>query len=173
MQTSTVAIQVALAADIQWRGQGERKVSFTVAVPESAPDVALRMARTADIPAIRALIEPHVASGRLLQRATTEIEYLLPTFVIAECKGAIVGCAALEVYSSRLAEVRSLAVRGDLRGMGVGRRLVQACVDIARERKVLEVMAITSNERFFRAVGFDFTLQNERVALFIRTRDET
>lgn len=131
----------------------------------------VRLARREDVAAIRALIEPHVSTGRLLQRATEEIEYLLPTFVVAERDGAVVGCAALEIYSSRLAEVRSLAVTDALRGQGVGRRLVEACVKIARERQVMEVMAITSNEAFFRAVGFDFTLANERKALFVNPQE--
>ena len=130
-------------------------------------EARVRLARREDVAAIRALIEPHVTSGRLMQRATEEIEYLLPTFVVAERDGAVVGCAALEIYSSRLAEVRSLAVTDALQGQGVGRRLVEACVKLARERQVMEVMAITSNEAFFRAVGFDFTLANERKALFI------
>lgn len=130
-------------------------------------EARVRLARREDVAAIRALIEPHVTSGRLMQRATEEIEYLLPTFVVADRDGAVVGCAALEIYSSRLAEVRSLAVTDALQGQGVGRRLVEACVKIARERQVMEVMAITSNEAFFRAVGFDFTLANERKALFI------
>ncbi|MCY4525941.1 MAG: GNAT family N-acetyltransferase [Anaerolineaceae bacterium] len=130
-------------------------------------EISVRLARKQDVAAIRALIEPHVTSGRLMQRATEEIEYLLPTFVVAEQDGAVIGCAALEVYSSRLAEVRSLAVLDSLQGLGVGRRLVEACIAIARERQVMEVMAITSNEAFFRAVGFDFTLANERKALFI------
>ncbi|MDE0609096.1 MAG: GNAT family N-acetyltransferase [Anaerolineaceae bacterium] len=127
----------------------------------------MRRARREDVAAIRALIEPHVTSGRLLQRATEEIEFLLPTFVVAEQDGKVVGCAALEIYSYRLAEVRSLAVTDAMQGLGVGRRLVEACVAIARERRVMEVMAITSNDAFFRAVGFDFTLANERKALFI------
>ena len=149
-----------------------RKAISAVAMQDLKPETVLRMARAEDVDAIRALIEPHVATGRLMQRATEEIEYLLPTFVIAELDWEVVGCAALEVYSSRLAEVRSLVVASQLRGMGVGRRLVDACVAMARERRILEVMAITSNEEFFRAVGFDFTLVNERKALFIHTRDD-
>ena len=84
-----------------------------------------------------------------MQRATEEIEYLLPTFVIAELDGEVVGCAALEVYSSRLAEVRSLVVASQLRGMGVGRRLVDACVAMARERRILEVMGHHLQRRIF------------------------
>lgn len=139
---------------------------------DSRREAVLRLARSEDVDAIRALIEPHVASGRLLQRATEEIEYLLPTFVIAELEGAIVGCAALEVYSQRLAEVRSLAVAASVQGQGLGRRLVQACVELAREQDIMEVMAITSNDAFFHAVGFDYTLANERKALFIHPADQ-
>ncbi len=142
-----------------------------MASQEIRPDVTVRLARSEDVAEIRALIEPHVASGTLMQRATEEIEFLLPTFVVAEQDGSVVGCAALEVYSSRMAEVRSLVVLPQLRGAGLGRRLVEACLAMARERRVLEVMAITSNENFFRALGFDFTLANERKALFINTRD--
>lgn len=142
-----------------------------MASQKTRPDVTVRLARTGDVAEIRALIEPHVASGTLMQRATEEIELLLPTFVVAEQDGAVVGCAVLEVYSSRLAELRSLVVAPQLRGAGLGRRLVEACLAMARERRVLEVMAITSNEDFFRVMGFDFTLANERKALFINTRD--
>ena len=142
-----------------------------MASQEIRPDVTVRPARSEDVAQIRALIEPHVATGTLLQRATGDIELLLPTFVVAEQAGSVVGCAVLEVYSSRLAEVRSLVVAPQLRGTGLGRRLVEACLAMARERRVLEVMAITSNEHFFRALGFDFTLVNERKALFINTRD--
>ena len=83
----------------------------------------------------------------------------------------LVGFAALEIYSKKLGEIRSLAVLPELQGQGIGGRLVSACVERARERNVLEVMAITSSEGFFRACGFDFTLPGERKALFIQTRD--
>ena len=55
----------------------------------------------------------------------------------------IVGFAALEIYSSKLGEIRSLAVDARLQGKGVGRQLVAACVARAKELDVLEVMAIS------------------------------
>ena len=85
--------------------------------------------------------------------------------------GRIVGFAALEIYSPKMSEIRSLAVAPDFRGGGVGRRLVQQCVERAQERQVLEVMAITSNDEFFQRCGFDFTLPGEKKALFLQTRD--
>ena len=90
---------------------------------------------------------------------------------VAELADRIVGFTALEIYSGKLAEIRSLAVSDECRGLGLGRRLVQACVALAHDKNVLEVMAITSAEDFFKQCGFDFTLPGEKKALFIQTRD--
>lgn len=134
-------------------------------------EVVIRPARPADAADLAKFIEPFVIEGRLLQRTAEELEQLLPNCFVAEVEGRIVGCAALEVYSSKLAELRSLAVEPAYRGRGTGRLLVQACVNRARYQNVLEVMAITSSEEFFKACGFDFTLPGEKKALFLQTRD--
>jgi N-acetylglutamate synthase-like GNAT family acetyltransferase len=131
----------------------------------------VRRATEADIAAIEAFIEPYVDDGKLLPRTYAELTELLPSFFIAELDGQIVGCAALEIYSRKLAEIRSLAVSPAVQGKGIGRLLVEACIELARERNVLEVMAITSSEDFFKACGFDFTLPGEKKALFYQTRD--
>lgn len=132
----------------------------------------LRPAVAADVPALRDFIEPFVSDNRLLPRTADELEDLFRNGFVVERNGQIVGCAVLEIYSSKLAEIRSLAVAADLQGQGIGRSLVEACVEEARKRNVLEVMAITSAEGFFRDCGFDFTLPGEKKALFLKTRDE-
>lgn len=134
--------------------------------------ITIRPAETGDVTGIAHCIEPFVVEGKLLRRTTQELEHLLPHCFVAEAAGRIVGCAALEIYSPKLAELRSLAVEPAYRGHGVGKLLVQACVQRAREHRVLEVMAITSSEEFFRACGFDFTLPGEKKALFLQTREE-
>jgi N-acetylglutamate synthase-like GNAT family acetyltransferase len=133
----------------------------------------VRRASEADAAALEAFIEPYVDDGKLLPRTYDELTELLPSFFIAELDGQIVGCAALEIYSRKLAEVRSLAVSPAVQGKGIGRLLVEACIGLARERNVLEVMAITSSEDFFKACGFDFTLPGEKKALFYQTRENT
>jgi amino-acid N-acetyltransferase len=134
-------------------------------------EVNVRSARGADIAALAELIEPVVQQRKLLRRTIDELTLLLPNYVVAEIAGRIVGCAALEIYSSKLAEIRSLVVAPEFQGQGIGKRLVEACVERAREENVLEVMAITSSEEFFRSCGFDFTLPGEKKALFLQTRD--
>ena len=133
--------------------------------------VMIRSVCREDLPAIAKFIEPVVATGKLLPRTTQELEDLLPHGFVAESEGRIVGFAALEIYSPKMSEIRSLAVAPEFRGTGIGKQLVQRCVDRACERQVLEIMAITSNEEFFKQCGFDFTLPGEKKALFIQTRD--
>jgi N-acetylglutamate synthase and related acetyltransferases len=134
-------------------------------------NVKIREAREEDIPAMVSLIAPYVEQGTVLGRTLDEFDELLPSFFVAELDGRVVGCVVLEIYSSKLAEIRSLAVADDLRGAGVGRMLVNACLERARERKILEVMAITSSDEFFIKCGFDYTLPGAKRALFIQTRE--
>jgi len=136
-------------------------------------DILVRLAHRDDIPEIAEMIRPYVDEGKLLERTYDEFEELLPTFfvAVAEANGEIVGCAALEIYSRKLAEIRSLAVRSTAQGRGVGKMLIEACVNLARERGILEVMAITSSDGFFQSCGFDYTLPGAKRALFLQTRD--
>jgi N-acetylglutamate synthase-like GNAT family acetyltransferase len=138
---------------------------------QTLTNVLIRRASVGDIERISEFITPFVQAGKLLPRTFDELEDLVTNLYLAEIDGAIVGCAALEIYSRKLAEVRSLAVSESVRGLGIGRQLVEACVQRAREENILEVMAITSAEDFFKACGFDFTLPGEKKALFYQTRD--
>jgi amino-acid N-acetyltransferase len=118
-----------------------------------------------------ALVTKFVNEGKILPRTTDELTLLLPTGFVAEWEGRLVGFAALEIYSRKLAEIRSLCVDPAMQGKGVGKKLTQACIDLARERNIFEVMVITSSENFFRGCGFDFTLPGEKKALFLQTRE--
>ena len=134
--------------------------------------VTVRSAAADDISAIAELIKPFVEEGSLLERTYDEFEELLPNFFVAvDQNGVLVGCAALEIYSRKLAEIRSLAVSPEVQGQGVGRKLVNACVERARERNILEIMAITASDAFFQSCGFDYTLPSLKRAVFLQTRD--
>jgi len=137
----------------------------------SLPPFEVRHAIESDLEGLEAFIQPFVEQGRLLPRTTSELRTLIQSCYVALVNNEIVGCAALEVYSPKLAEIRSLAVASGARRIGIGRALVQACVNRARELRILEVMAITSSEDFFKACGFDFTLPGEKKALFFQSHN--
>ena len=66
----------------------------------------------------------------------------------------MVGSAALEAYGGA-ALLRSVAVRGELRGKGLGRRLVSAALELAAERRANTVYLLTEGaEDFFVRLGF-------------------
>lgn len=138
---------------------------------ESNTLIQVRAAERIDAEKLMAFINPFVAENRLLPRTQDELDSLISTGFVAETGGLIVGFAALEIYSKKLGEIRSLAVSPLYQGMGVGKKLVAACVGLARQRDVLEVMAITASEEFFQSCGFDFTLPGQKKALFLQTRD--
>lgn len=121
--------------------------------------VAVRAAVAEDMPLIRGLIREY--PKRLVQKDLPRT----PSFFVAELAGRVVGCCALQIYSRRLGEVRSLAIHPEFRGMGIGRKLVSACQTRARERRVKQLLAVTSEVMFFECCGFK-TFFGERIALF-------
>ena len=71
-------------------------------------------------------------------------------------------------HRRKLAEIQALGVALPWRGHGLGKQLVQLCVELARERGVYELMAITASEHLFRDCGFDYSLPDQKKALFIQ-----
>ncbi|SFJ54029.1 GNAT family N-acetyltransferase [Planctomicrobium piriforme] len=138
----------------------------------SDPDqIIVRAALADDADDVLEFLEKFVEARRILPRTLDELTVLMPTGYVAVLDGRIVGFAALEIYSKKLAEIRSLCVEPSFQGRGVGKQLTRACVDLAAERNIFEVMVITSSDEFFRGCGFDFTLPGEKKALFLQTRE--
>lgn len=82
----------------------------------------------------------------------------------------LIGFSAIEIYGPKLAELQCLAVDTEFQGSGVGRQLVDACVARARELNVMEILAISSSERFLQSCGFDYSLPDQKKALFCQLR---
>lgn len=120
--------------------------------------MTIRRATAADFPAIEAIIQKF--PEQLMQMHLPEPE----EFFVAEEGGAIVACCALEVYSQRLAEIRSLAVLPDSQGKGIASKLIDACVASAKEQGVYEILSITGTPAFFEKLGFG-TFNKEKYAL--------
>jgi len=141
----------------------------TNALPESvahADNIEYRQATPADADMIHAILRPYVANHKLFARTDAEVVELTRHGFIAHVAGRPVGFAAVEVYSRKLAEVQCLAVRTEYQGRGIGKELVGRCVKRARELGVVEVMAISASDEFLRHCGFDYSLPDQKRALF-------
>jgi len=125
----------------------------------------LRNATRDDLGAIQHLINTNL--DKLLPRPDEELLELIDgnTFWVIEDKGEIVGCCCLEVYSAKIAELRSLAVRDNCRGKGYGELLVNAAIEEANRRQIKQVLVVTSTLEFFQKMNFGQVL-NEKYALF-------
>jgi N-acetylglutamate synthase-like GNAT family acetyltransferase len=123
----------------------------------------IRKASVADIDRILAIVGAN--TDHLLPRERTDIEPLLDCFWVAELAGRVVGCCCLEVYSPKIAELRSLAVLAEARGQGLGAALTAAAVADATRRGIPQVLVVTSNRQFFERLNFGACL-NEKYALF-------
>ena len=132
----------------------------------------IRNAQRHDISEILKLIAPFIEQRILISRNEDDLQKLVPHGFVAEASGEIVGFAALEIYSRKLAEVQCMAVREGYQKQGLGRQLVDACVERAREEQVFELLAITSSDDFLRSCGFNYSLPDQRRALFMRTGSE-
>jgi len=143
----------------------DRTPSFDARL-KPARGIGVRPAGIADMAAIRSLIR--LFPGQLVQRNLPRV----PSFFVASVNGKLVGCCALQIYSKRLAEVRSLAVHPDFHHRGVASKLVECCVRRARDRGIRELFAVTSQTSFFGRLGFA-TFRREKTAMFLELMPRT
>ena len=119
--------------------------------------MTIRPARVEDVDAMRALIDRYADEDRMLSRSRDFLLEHVRDFFVAEDDGAFAGCVALAVLTPDLAEVRSLAVRPETGRKGIGKALVLACIDEARQLGLKRVFALTLVPEFFVRCGFTLT----------------
>ncbi len=167
------------------------------------PEVRLRPARTSDVRDIVRLVSGYAEQRILLAKERVTLFEDIQEFRVAEAirpageaaeserradPGAaadrqpaddgpeLVGCGALHVMWEDLAEVRTLAVAPAWRGRGVGRRILEALVEQARDLGVRRVFCLTFEVDFFARNGFHAvdgtTVSPEVYAELLRSMDE-
>jgi amino-acid N-acetyltransferase len=119
-------------------------VSFTV-----------RPARTADIPAIQALVEPLVQRRILLGKERVVFYEAVQEFRVAtDDDGVLIGCGALHVMWEDLGEVRTLAVADDWLHHGVGHAILGDIEAAAVALGLTRLFCLTFETEFFTRHGF-------------------
>jgi amino-acid N-acetyltransferase len=115
----------------------------------------IRPARVGDVPAIQDLIRTFADRKLMIRRSLGELYETIREFLVAiDDDGRIVGCAALHVFWEDLAELKCLAVSETVQGRGVGRMLVDACWEAARELEIPTLFTLTYVPGFFEKCGY-------------------
>jgi amino-acid N-acetyltransferase len=132
--------------------------------------MTIRKALIKDIPAIHKLLNHYGDQGLLLPRSLSELYDHVRDFFVLENEGQgpatspdpgeslsgpeLIGVCALGICWEDLAEIKSLAVREENQGKGLGSRLVAECLDDARHLGLKKVFTLTYVPGFFIRQGF-------------------
>lgn len=113
------------------------------------------------VDAITKLVNSYAEQNITLPRTEESVRQTLDDWLVAvepdEQNGhpMLVGCGALVPLTNELVEVRSLAIAEGQQGKGVGAKIVNQLVEMARQRGFKQVCALTLTEGFFLKLGFD------------------
>ena len=114
----------------------------------------IRRATIPDVKAIHKLLMTYARDGLMLSRSLADIYEALRDFYVFEQDGVVAGTVCLHICWEDLAEVRSLAVDQGWEGQGIGRQLVETCLEEARQLGLKRVFALTYKQVFFEKLGF-------------------
>lgn len=118
------------------------------------PVPIMRAAKPDDVAEIITLFADEVHAGRMLPRIAEEMRANIDMWRVAEHQEQIVGCVSLVFFNPELCEVRSLSVSPAYRGNGLGAKLIEAGIDLAREKHAHRVLTLTRATQLFEQLGF-------------------
>lgn len=120
-------------------------------------ELKIRKAVMEDVREIHSLLNFFADRRELLPRSLSEVyENLQQFFVVSDGK-KVVGCCALYVTWSGLAEVKALAVHPDYQRKGLGKWLLETTIQEAKKLGVETLFTLTIREGLFKKYGFKRT----------------
>jgi amino-acid N-acetyltransferase len=114
----------------------------------------IRKAKIQDVKEIQKLINYFAKQDLMLPRSLNELYETLRDFWVVKKNKKIVGCAALHLSWDDLAEIKSVAVEKARQGEGLGKELIRACLDEARQMGAGKVFVLTYKPAYFKKFGF-------------------
>ncbi len=114
----------------------------------------VQQAAVTDVKSIHDLVNGFARKGEMLPRTMAEIYESLRDYSVVRGGGGLIACGALHVMWEDLAEVRSLAVREDKQGEGLGAMLVRSHIEEAKQLGLRTVFALTYRPAFFERLDF-------------------
>jgi len=115
---------------------------------------SVRGATMDDVDGIYALLDEYARRGQLLPRTKAEIRRNIRDFFVIG-SNPVLACGAIEIFTKDLGEVRSLVVKPEHAGTGLGRALVEHIIADANRLGLTRLMSLTYEPEFFNRLGFD------------------
>ena len=116
--------------------------------------MVIQAAEASDLPAVRRLLETQ-------HLPLDGIDEHVSTMVVAKKGSEVVGAAAVELYADG-ALLRSVVVDPVVQGQGLGHRLSDAALSIAKERGTQTAFLLTTTaEKFFPKLGFEQIVRDD------------
>jgi amino-acid N-acetyltransferase len=120
----------------------------------TSTDIIVRAA-VADARGICDLVNTFARKGEMLPRTMSEVyQNLRDFYVVRDGRGEVLACGGLHIIWEDMGEIKSLAVREEMQGRGLGARIVEACLDEAHELGLQTAFALTYRPAFFEKLGF-------------------
>ena len=118
--------------------------------------MTIRKAQLADVKPMHNILSEYAGRGLLLGRSLSDLYAQLRDFFVVEDDATreIIGACSLRICWEDIAEIRSLAVRGDFCGRNFGRAMVRVCIEEARSIGLKKVFVLTYAPAFFQKLGF-------------------
>lgn len=127
-------------------------------------EISIRAATPADRPQVLTLLAASDLSSE-------GVDADLAGFAVAEQDGRVVGAAGLERHG-RDGLLRSVAVAGSHRGLGLGARLTRRVIDEAQSRGLEGLYALTTTaESYFPRLGFE-RIERAQVPAAVQASEE-
>ncbi len=135
-------------------GTSPQRVNEALKAAQQQQQIQVRDANLGDIGAILDLVQHWAGAGENLPRAKDDIVHSINEFAVTEVNGKVMGCASLYIYTTGLAEIRSLGVNPQTEVRGQGRMLVAYLLKKARLLQLNRVIVLTRVPDFFEQRGF-------------------
>jgi amino-acid N-acetyltransferase len=100
------------------------------------------------------LINGFADRGEMLARPLSELYESVRDFYVIRDGEKLIGCAALHIAWSDLAEIRSVAVASEYQRHGFGDKLIEACLKESAELGINTVFCFTYQPDFFKRHRF-------------------
>ena len=114
----------------------------------------LRGAHINDAEQMNKLVNHFAQKDLMLARPLGELYENIRDYYVYVENGSIVGCAALHIFWKDLAEIKSIAVEEDYQKRGIGKQLIQKCLEEGKVLGINRLFVLTYIPEFFERMGF-------------------